>query len=415
MAYSELIKNFEKIRDYMRSFYVYGFKSRSEFDAKSARSYDNERRRCESWLGEAMSFRQDAAGKRVFLSVDSRRVARNPLYRAFKAKSFTDRDVTLHFYILDILSGGRSLTARQITDEIGEKYLSRFDSPLSFDESTVRKKLREYESLGLLVSERSGKSLIYRRADALDVDLESFRDAVSFFSEESPLGVVGSYLLDKYPDMPDLFRFKHHYILRALDSEIVCSLMEAISARRAVELSLKSLRTGHEYSRTLCPLRLYVSTQTGRQYILGYHYSGRHMVFHRLDSVKGVEILGEEKQYAKYEGYFDKFRLNLWGVSTGQEFSLDRVEMTVRVLPGEEYIINRLEREKRCGTVEQVGSESWRFTAEVYDAWEILPWIRTFIGRIESIDSTDKLFLETFRDDLERMREIYGGGENAVF
>ena len=27
MAYSELIKNFNKIRDYMRDFYVYGFKA----------------------------------------------------------------------------------------------------------------------------------------------------------------------------------------------------------------------------------------------------------------------------------------------------------------------------------------------------------------------------------------------------
>lgn len=45
MAYSELIKNFDRIRDYMRQFYVYGFKSRTEYDKKSARSYDNERRR----------------------------------------------------------------------------------------------------------------------------------------------------------------------------------------------------------------------------------------------------------------------------------------------------------------------------------------------------------------------------------
>ncbi len=29
----------------MRSFYVYGFKHRGEFDEKSARAYDNERRR----------------------------------------------------------------------------------------------------------------------------------------------------------------------------------------------------------------------------------------------------------------------------------------------------------------------------------------------------------------------------------
>lgn len=51
MAYSELIKNFEKIRDYMREFYIYGFKSREDYTKKSARSYDDERRRIESWLG----------------------------------------------------------------------------------------------------------------------------------------------------------------------------------------------------------------------------------------------------------------------------------------------------------------------------------------------------------------------------
>ena len=69
MAYSELIKNFDRIRDYMRQFYVYGFKSRTEYDRKSARSYDNERRRLESWLGDFMCFRQTHDGKRVFLSV----------------------------------------------------------------------------------------------------------------------------------------------------------------------------------------------------------------------------------------------------------------------------------------------------------------------------------------------------------
>ena len=63
MAYSELIKNFEKIRGYMREFYVYGFKSREEYTAKSSRSYDNERRRVESWLGEYMSFGQDEDGR----------------------------------------------------------------------------------------------------------------------------------------------------------------------------------------------------------------------------------------------------------------------------------------------------------------------------------------------------------------
>ena len=38
MAYHELVKNFNHVRDYMREFYIYGFKSREEYTKKSPRS-----------------------------------------------------------------------------------------------------------------------------------------------------------------------------------------------------------------------------------------------------------------------------------------------------------------------------------------------------------------------------------------
>lgn len=87
MAYSELIKNFEKIRSYMREFYVFGFKSRSGYDRKSARSYDDERRRVESWLGDYMRFAKTAEGKNVFLSVDSRTACKTPSIRRGKQRA----------------------------------------------------------------------------------------------------------------------------------------------------------------------------------------------------------------------------------------------------------------------------------------------------------------------------------------
>ena len=67
-SYSELIKNFEKIRAYMREFYIYGFKSREDYDKKSPRSYDDERRRMESLLGKHMSFVRSSEGKNVFIT-----------------------------------------------------------------------------------------------------------------------------------------------------------------------------------------------------------------------------------------------------------------------------------------------------------------------------------------------------------
>ena len=83
MAYSELIKNFNRTRDYMREFYIYGFKSREEYNKKSLCSYDDERRRMESWLGDSMQFLQTSEGKNVFISIDSRVSKHNPLYKAW--------------------------------------------------------------------------------------------------------------------------------------------------------------------------------------------------------------------------------------------------------------------------------------------------------------------------------------------
>ena len=196
MPYTELIKNFERIRDYMRDFYVYGFKSRTEYDRKSGRSYDNERRRMESWLGDYMSFRQTESGKNVFLAIDSRTSAHNPLYQAWKAKSFTDGDITLHFILFDILyDPAVCMSLREIQERIDRDYLASFDAPMSFDESTLRKKLGEYVSLGLLTAERQGRNVLYRRSASLD--LSAWTDAVSFFTEAGIAGVICSYLIDR--------------------------------------------------------------------------------------------------------------------------------------------------------------------------------------------------------------------------
>ena len=78
--FQELIKNFDRIRDYMRSFYVYGFKVRNEYSEKSARTYDNERRRMESWLADYMRSEYTSKGKQICINVDSRTISQNPLY-----------------------------------------------------------------------------------------------------------------------------------------------------------------------------------------------------------------------------------------------------------------------------------------------------------------------------------------------
>lgn len=75
--------------------------------------------RVESWLGDYMRFAKTAEGKNVFLSVDSRTACKNPFYKAWKAKSFTDGDITLHFAVFDILCAPEiKLTLSELVDEI---------------------------------------------------------------------------------------------------------------------------------------------------------------------------------------------------------------------------------------------------------------------------------------------------------
>lgn len=115
-------------------------------------------------------------------------------------------------------------------------------------------------------SEKAGREVLYQRTDDA-LDLTSWADALAYFSEEDPVGVVGSFLIDKLDQPSDAFRFKHHYILHTLDSDVLCELLQAIDERRAVELVIRSLRSAREYQRTVCPLKIYISTQSGRQYL----------------------------------------------------------------------------------------------------------------------------------------------------
>ena len=413
MAYSELIKNFDRIRDYMREFYVYGFKSRDEYTKKSARSYDDERRRLESWLGDHMGFRQTPDGKNVFISIDSRVSRHNPLYKAWKTKSFTDGDITLHFMIFDILSSPDIvLTLNELSERI-DGYLLSFSGYKAFDSSTVRKKLNEYVSEGIIVSEKRGKTMYYRRAGTV-----GFHDAdiLDFFSEVAPCGVIGSYLLDKEQRHDGHFAFKHHYITGAMDSDIVCRLFEAMGEKRCVSLKTVNRYRDSITENQVVPLRIMISAVSGRQYLMAYVPRYRRITSFRTDNILSVKPEDKCDSFDRLREALDGMAPYIWGVST-QSRSGDRtehVEFTIVYAPDETHIPMRLEREKRCGTVEITDDTHARFSADVFDSSELIPWIRTFICRITDISFSNRELEAQFRSDIEDMYALYGvkGGDS---
>ena len=413
-SYSELIKNFEKIRAYMRDFYVYGFKSREDYQTKSARSYDDERRRLESWLGEHMSFVRTPEGKNVFISIDSRTIRHNPLYNAWKAKSFTDGDITLHFIIFDILCDPSvRRTIAEILEEIDEKYLSGFETPMVFDESTVRKKLKEYCEAGIIEAEKEGRKMYYRRT--ADTDISDLNDALHYFSEAAPCGVIGSFILDKEAADTDNFTFKHHYITGAIDSGVLAALFTAMREKRVVTVSNMSRRRDLPRRNRIIPLRVFISVQSGRQHLFAYLPEYNHFQTYRIDYLSNVKLEDVTPRFDELRAELDRMQPKMWGVSVKRnkwgEEKLEHVEFTVKINDKEEHIVRRLEREKRIGKVEKMDEHTYRFTAEVYDTGELLPWIRTFICRIVQMNFSNRTQENKFKEDLEAMYCMYGIGE----
>ena len=415
-SYNELIKNFERARSYMREFYVYGFKSRADYDKKSARSYDDEKRRMKSILGDYMSFVRTPEGKNVFLSIDSRTSVHNPFYKALKAKSFTDGDITLHFIIFDILHSVEiEHTLAEIMEIIDEKYLSGFEVPMMFDESTVRKKLKEYTNEGLIVTNKQSKKVTYRRS--ADIDNIDIKDALDYFSEIAPCGVIGSFLLDKDEKSDSSFIFKHHYITSAMDSDVLACLFDAM--RQKCAITINNLNRKHDEPRVaeIVPLRIFISTQNGRQYLLAYQIQFRTITSYRVDYLSNVKIGEVCENFDDLRARLDDMQTKMWGVNTRQnaykQEHLEHVEFIINVADNEEYIVRRLYREKRIGNVEKLDEHTYKFSADVYDTTELVPWIRTFICRITQMNFSNRTAENRFKGDLKRMYEMYGIGKEV--
>ena len=243
-------------------------------------------------------------------------------------------------------------------------------------------------------------------------------EALDFFSEVAPCGVIGSFLLDKDAPREGLFGFKHHYITGTLDSEVLLALFDAMHEKREITITSTNKKTEELQSCTVVPLRVLISAQNGRQHLLAFvpRYRSRISSF-RVDRIVSVEPGEPRADYDELRADLDGMTSHLWGVSThGRSGArLEHVEFTVRYGDDEAHIHGRLEREKRCGTVERLDEHTSRFSADVYDAAEMVPWIRTFICRITSVSFSDPELQKRFLDDIREMYRLYGleGGESV--
>ncbi len=406
-GFQELIKNFPKTREYVRDFFVYGFKTREEFKEKSPRTYDNERRRLESWLGEYVRKNHVSRGSNISLAIDSNLLDTNPLFRVWKTKSFTDNDIVLHFLILDLLREGTELTAEEITEHLLIKYEALFDVQI------VRRKCNAYEKEGMLQKKKTGKSVVFSLDNSLARLIssdENILDALAFYQMASCFGIVGNHLTEQFDHPNKSFRIKHGFWVHTLEDEILLELLNAMNRKSNVRLEMKSSRDKTVHTSECTPLQIFTSTRSGRRFLCGYIPKNRRFSCYRLDTVRTVSLLQPAEEYDALCSTLERNKKWLWGVSfQGRGGSrLEKLTMTVQVRePAEQYIVDRLMREGRGGTVTKTEPGIYRYEIEVFDCNEMLPWLRTFTGRILSLTCTDRSVEQRFYRDLQTMYRMY--------
>lgn len=402
MGYNELIKHFQKVRSYIYEFYIFGLKSRNYITYKSKRSYDNERRRLESYLNDYMSY-QYQSSKYIFISIDCRLISHNPLYVAFLSKSFTDKDITLHFMIFDILHNQQKYTLKDILNQI-DYFAAHFKNPLVFDESTLRKKLQEYQKLGLIQSNKENKQNFYQKTSSFSII--PYKDALSFYSEAGLLGVVGFYMLYKI-NQSDIFRFKHHYIIHAIDSEIIYQLLLAMNQKRNIQISSQNPISRKKHLFHVLPLKIYISSQTGRTHLLAYSFHMKTIKSYRIDYMNQIILQDQNTLFDDYRQQLHHYEKHIWSIQCHPKKQLEHVEFIIYVSKHEDYIYHRLLREKRHGTVTNIDENHYRFEIDVYDTLEMVPWIRTFICRITQLHFSNRTIENQIKDDIMKMYQMY--------
>ena len=71
------------------------------------------------------------------------------------------------------------------------------------------------------------------------------------------------------------------------------------------------------------------------------------------------------------------------------------------------HMVRRLYREKRIGEIDDLGDGRYLFSVETFDLRAVKPFLRSFIGSIEKIETEDVDFLDEWNREIGLYKEMY--------
>ncbi|ABX42610.1 hypothetical protein [Lachnoclostridium phytofermentans] len=77
-------------------------------------------------------------------------------------------------------------------------------------------------------------------------------------------------------------------------------------------------------------------------------------------------------------------------------------------------ISERIKREGRNGTITRICDNTYSYSVQVFDTNEMMNWVKTYIGRIISIEGSNKQVIKKFYRDIYRMKRLYSKDTKEV-
>ena len=157
------------------------------------------------------------------------------------------------------------------------------------------------------------------------------------------------------------------------------------------------------------PLKIMVSTRTGRRYLCLYQEESRRFNTLRLDCITKIQLLQECPFYEELSLKLKRNLPHCWGVSFGSSRSrLEEICMKLYIDEKKEpYILNRLYREGRGGEVLRIRENEYLYSGFFFDTNEMLSWVKTFTGRVMDIQCSNQAAVSKVTGDWERMYHMY--------
>lgn len=415
------VKDYNKLRTFLRYAFLYGCYTKDDFVERfnySCSLVDKDYRRLINILGDKHFKKKTPKQTRFRMNYRYYKDTENYLVKSYYAKSSTKLQLALYFFILQVLN--RKMDVNEIMTKIPA--LSE-----DFNIKTLTRQLDKMAELDLIEKiqyKKNGKLYYQPKPDFFsafsDEELKSLKYAVDFFCNIEFPSVPGYYLSDsikqymkyyrksKTPDMNlFLYRFKNFHTV--LEEDMAWRLLWCIINNKSIKIRYAS-RNGITH-KVISPRKLVIDVYYGRWYLVAG--SPTHPVnIYRIDKITDFSLMSDNKNTHGTHSQNDKecFK-HSWSISPlNEKEGLSAVKIKFSVAPHQDlsFLLDKVKREGKWGTISQIDDKSFIYTIQVNDATEMKPWIRSFGHYAEVLESTGIDLRKELSEEWSEMLESYG-------